>query len=188
MTDEELASYIASPQAGPVPYKAHELLLGIQAERERLLGGQYVVVVSQQFFDFEGMHEELFLECSRPSRAQAEAAAIDLARALLAQQLDRPVWEAEKWVVESEGLAPYASRPRHESHAVITFERSFKLRASAYDTSYTIVRSIGPCGHQPIDKQLVDTINSRAELWRYFVEVGERELNPFRSHLRHDGP
>ena len=179
MTSEELVRHLKHPQSREPAYKAHELLLGIQAERERLAGEQFVVVTVHQVFDYEGLFDRVFIECSKPTQVLAQAAAEDIARTLFAKHASRPLFEAETWQVESRGTAPYLPGPATASAAKLTFSSIVKLRASPYDSRYIVVRAFGPCGPEPLDLPLIDAINMQAELKSYLVAVGEHELNPF---------
>lgn len=179
MNSEELVCHLSHPKSNKPAFKAHELLVGIQAERERLGGDQFVVVTVNQVFDYEGLFDQVFIECAKPTPALAQAAAENIARALLAKQLSTSLWEAESWQVESTDTAPYLPAPVAGSAATVTFSTSVKLRASAYDTRYIVVRVFGPCGPEPLDAPLIDAINLTAELRSYLVAIGEHELNPF---------
>ena len=178
-TTEELAHLLQHPQSPEPGYKAHELLLGIQAERDRLGMDRFVVVTVHQVFDYEGQFDRVFIECSKPTQQSAEAAAQDIARTLLAKHGSSHLFNGEHWQVESRGTAPYLPKPTGSTVACQTFSEIVKLRASPYNSRYIAVRVFGPCEPEPLDVPLIDAINMRDELWSYLVAVGEHELDPF---------
>jgi hypothetical protein len=66
---------------------------------------------------------------------------------------------------------PKGNRKLHTLH-----DRTYKIRATEFDTKYNCFCVIGPFSDFVVGKKLFEFINSKSELWWHFVEVGEALL------------
>jgi hypothetical protein len=65
------------------------------------------------------------------------------------------------------------SNPKAKRKLYALHDRTYKIRASEYDSKYNCFRTIGPFADFVICDELFEFIKSPFELWSYFVKVGE---------------
>jgi len=78
--------------------------------------------------------------------------------------------------VKADGDSQHNIKSDGNSSLRTFYDRTYKLRAGAFDTKYSCFRAIGPFADFIIGDQLFEYVNSNFELWSYFVEVGETIL------------
>ena len=186
-----LAGLLSSGPISPDSYKLDELLAGLDAESSRLGRRRFAVVLYQQVFDYDGLTDFVFLVDSFDTQSEAIACVESNARNLLATQTAQPDSQDLRWALESEGDIRSLPKARGGLWALETegdtgslpnptgthplrtlHDRTYKLRAGPYDTQYNCFRAIGPSADFVVCDQLFEFVNSRHELWSYFVKVG----------------
>lgn len=180
----KLAGLLSSRPIGPDSYKLDELLAGLDAERSRLGRRKFVVVFYQNEFDFDGLTDYVFLLDSFDDQSEAIACVASQAQNLQATQTAQPDSRGLQWVLESDGGTWYIPNPTGKHLLSVLHDQTYKLRAGPYDTKYNSFRAIGPFADFVVCEQLFEFVNSRFELWSYFVEIGEAVLagNPMKLH------
>lgn len=186
----KLAGLLSSSPIGPHTYKRDEVLAGLDAERSRLGKRKYAVVLFQEEYDMDGVTDYLYLLDSFDDKSEAVAYVETNSQNLLAAQTAQPDSRGNQWLLESKGnvkMLPIVrsgswkveskkdqkSNPKGNHKLQTLHDRTYKIRASGFDTKYNCFRVIGPFSDFVVSKKLFDLINSKQELWWHFVEVGE---------------
>ena len=192
-----LAGLLSGSPIGPDSYKLDELLAGLDTERSRLGRRRFAVVLYRQVFDLDGLTDYVFLLDSFDTQSEAIACVESSARDLLSTQTVQANSWGQRWALESEGDVRSLPNARAGLWALESEEdmgsvpnstgkrllrtlhdRTYKLRASGFDMQYNCFRAIGPFADFVVGDQLFEFLNSpflnsRHELWSYFVKVGE---------------
>ena len=154
-------------------YKAKELFQGIKNEQVRLGKNPFIVVVSINSFDMDGLTDYVFLMDSFTNQDSAVTYAQTLSKDLLEFQLKQQDIFGRAWTLESEGVSPYLPKPNPISYFTTVLYTSFKTFSGEFDRKYVITRVLKSDGNLIVGQSLFDAINSNSELWSYFVGVGE---------------
>ena len=180
MSDTTLLNLAAKLTDQPLDqpgYLVKELITGLGIERLRLGRRPFVVTLYQNDFDYDGLTDSVFLLDSFDSQADAMAFAELSAGTLLKAQTASQDSMGKKWSLESEGEIHALPKPKENSLLRAESNRTYKLRASEYDTLYNCFRVIGPLADFAVCEGLFDFLNCKTELWHYFVKVGESTLS-----------
>jgi hypothetical protein len=167
-----LATKLTHQPLAPPGYLVEELLVGLGSERLRLGRRPFLVTLYQNDFDYDGLTANVFLMESFDSQAEAIAFTESSALKLLKAQTSGPDSMRKTWGLESEGKIFALPEPGENSGLRVVFDKTYKLRASEYDTIYNCFRVIGPFSDFIVCDKLFDFLNCQSELWRYFVGVG----------------
>lgn len=181
-----LARYLSSRPIGPDSYMLDELLVGLDVERSRLGRGKFAVVLYQNIFDYDGLTDHVFILDSFDAQSEAIAYVESKARDLLASQITKSDSMGVRWVVESEGDHSYLPKSLGTQTLQTLNDRTYKLQAGPYDTEYNCFRVIGPFSDFVICDELFKFVNSRFELWHYFVKLGAAQSSRIAEHFNHD--
>jgi hypothetical protein len=180
--DSELISLAGLLSSRPITedsYKLNELLVGLAKERKCLGSRKYLVVLNQSEIDIDGLTNWIFLYESFASKIEA-IESLDLsANAFYEKQTAGPDEQNNHWRLESENEPPFLSAPKGldlDYSLEVIHEKSYKLRATIYDTIYNSFRVLGPFRGEVVSKQLFSFLNDQFGLWSYFVDVGEAEM------------
>lgn len=158
-------------------YRLDDLLLGIASESARLGTRPYVLSMSQQVYDYEGLTEYVFLLDSFDSLVEATEVANAAASRIMKLKTSAPDRYWKNWGLESEGEIHFLPKPPPGNPLEGVFTRTFKLRGGPYDSEYTGLRVIGRFSGPIVSKELFQYIGKTSELWSYFVECGASVRN-----------
>jgi len=170
-----LAAYLSSRPINEDSYKLEELLAGLSGEKERLGQRKYLVLLDQHVIDIDGLTKYEYLLESFMSKSEAiafiDATAIDLSE----QQTAGVDENGDTWVLESEGGKPWLSKPKtiHKPDMLqVLYEKSYRYRASIYDTKYICFRLLGKFHLDVVSERLFSYVNEDFALWSFFVDIG----------------
>ncbi len=170
-----LSANLTGHPSGKSEYEAEALTRGLEIESGRLGSRRFIVVVNQDVFDLDGLTQYVYLMESFDVQRDAEAYAERLKATLMRRQCTRDESSRNTWLLESEGEIRSMPNPKLSTSLRPLYDRTYKLRASPFDTKYTCVRVVGPFMGPIIDLPLFEFINARFELWSYFVDVGRSD-------------
>ena len=169
---DEIISLGKCLSAGGAQFKAEELFQGIKNEQIRLGRNPFIVVVNINSFDMDGLTDYVFLMNSYTNQDDAVTYAQTLLSDLLEYQLKQDNF-GSPWLLESEDITPYLTKPKPDCAFTTLLCKSFKTVSSEFDRKYVITRVMKSDGNALVGQPLFDAINSNSELWSYFVGVGE---------------
>jgi len=181
----QLAEALCGKSIGEV-YKPELLLEGLNSEVNRLGNRRYLVLLTQKVYDIDGLTDYVYLLESFDATSDAFTYVDRAVRSLYEAQTKEPDEYRCTWQLESEGEIPYLTPPKLPEIGVwanpirVIYDRTYKLRASDYDTQYNCFRVIGPFRGDIVSEQLFSWVNDSFELKRYFEDVGG---DPYQSKL-----
>ena len=139
---------------------------GIRAERERLRGKSWMVVLFERTLDYDGIYEEVRID----EGFEALPHALQRAEALLAEHASaakalHPEWPLGVERVRWPKLTHVAGQPVHRLE-------DFFIHDGVGWGNHHIQVSVMALPSEPIDRELIDAIGANTELQAHFRKVG----------------
>lgn len=173
-----LAEKLCGRAIADAPNENAELLTGIDIERRRLGNKRYLALLNRKVYDIDGLTDYVYLLESFDRSADAITYVDQAAQALCLAQIRQPDEFHSEWRLESEGEIPFIATQQLPTTGVwanrirVMYDRTYKLRATDYDTQYNCFRVVGPFRGAIVSEQLVSFVNENWELRSFFAGIG----------------